>query len=266
MWDFRNELTPELIDALNNPMLVNNKRQIVDGAPGENGQAIIDPSTYQGNQAVEEFQQAANFSQALIALNTILTGHENLTIQTFKESVIASSGAFIIDEDKRMLLVSKKQAFIGKGSQKDLFGKPGGFMIPDQRLDIREHARNIIQKQIGWRVPESYLRGFGPDIVIPKVDYDTTYRNNCYGIIFAYVFSVTSEEKAAIKKSAKSVGTKITWKSHHSMEEMHKLGRLTLNDEWPYINSMYRLHFKLWHENALSTYKNIDDDCDDSSE
>jgi hypothetical protein len=248
--DHAQELLSYLLNT-ENMHLVNAKRHRIEGAiPYRKAKAVIDPSLSQGIVPKPGFEQAAEYTDKLYQLVSLLTGHRDISIQTFSEVPLASSGVIIVDEDNRTLLVYKNQPHIGKGKQEEKWGKAGTFILPHQRLSIRDYASAAVFKQIGWNIPQGYLRGFGPDIVVTKKDYDMTYRNHCYGLIHVYVVQVTAEEKAKIKACAKKNGAKICWKSHHSMQEMKAKNRLTLDDEWPYIDSMYKLDFKLWRKNT----------------
>lgn len=200
-----NLLNREEITALQAPLLLDSKGQPLEGMPGPDLKAFLDPTLYLSDGRVSpgallhrphpldagQMQRAAAFTHALYKLLNVLTGHSNVTIATFRESLIASTGIFAWYEGQ-FVGVYKKQPHIGRGSSLWRIGRPGGFILPEHRKLVAEVTHMHVERQLGWDMPLGRLRKWGPDHLMERLDYDMTWRNRNYGYVFSY--DVTLDE------------------------------------------------------------------------
>jgi hypothetical protein len=225
-------------EALRNPLLLDGKGQIVPGPIGPDARAFLDPSLYlsEGRKASPstgprpyplspgQLEQGAHFTWALYKLVQALTGHDSVAATTFKEVLIASTGGFVWYGGK-FVGIYKKQPFIGRGKQFYRVGRPGRFILPHERKLVWTVTVEQILKELGWKVDAKLLRKYGPDHLIEKPDYDTTWRHRNYGIVFAYDL-YPSEEDFMSFSTGEGVMTLTGDDPHMSDEELAKHKRV----------------------------------------
>ncbi|MBI1308368.1 MAG: hypothetical protein GC129_00720 [Proteobacteria bacterium] len=198
--EFMKTLTDEERDCFKRPLIKHGKsgEVMVNVRPGKDLKAILDPSLSQRPDqtlpedtslpvalSAEQRRRAAVFTKVLTRFLSYLTGHEEVCVGTFKEVFVASAGIFGWHRG-RLLLMYKRQPFIGKGDMRHKLGKPGTFILPQQRQTVKEATCGIIEKMLGWTLDPDLLRKWGPDHVITDPDYDMTWRYRNHGTVFAY--------------------------------------------------------------------------------
>lgn len=193
------KMTDNDLEALAKPLLLDKNGVPLDGVPGKDLKAFLDPTTYLNDGRADpdplplrpnplnltQMIQAARFTRALYRLLQALTGHEGIAVHTFKEVLISSTGIFPW-YDGRFVGIYKKQPYIGRGSSLWRIGRPGRFILPHERKLVMDITLEQVKKELGWDMPRNLLNPFRPDHLIEKLDYDMTYRNRNYGIVFSY--------------------------------------------------------------------------------
>lgn len=265
-------LTDEERDCFLRPLIKHKKdgRVGITFRPGGDFKAVLDPSLVQRPDrelpkdtsfpsplSDAQRRRAAVFTQVLYKFLSFLTGHEEISIATFKEVFIASTGIFGWHRG-RLLLMYKRQEFIGKGDQRYKLGKPGTFILPQQRQTIEEATCGIIKRMLGWELDNRLLRRWGPDHVMTDPDYDMTWRFRNHGTVFAYDVRFTDTMVKALAAAPgtlmladdaphpdidalreQGISRVLRWADKARLETFHARKMLSLDKEWRRILDIF---------------------------